>query len=168
MEGAKEVPQQAHSRVPYGARYPLLNRDLLNDIVRLAPGCKRIIVDPGYLESLHRPNVTLSYDGIKDIVPQGVRLESGEIVQLDVLILGTGFSLVRHSWPHRRFPVMLTFSSCHLAWRSLAPEVFGFLTIGIQRMDPKPIMESRCRTFPTFSCFLVCPQYWSAVPMRQI
>lgn len=150
------------------ARYLLFNKDLLNHIVRLAPGCKRIIVDPGYLESLHRPNVTLSYDGIKNVVPQGVRLETGEIVQLDVLILGTGFSLVRHSRPHRRFPVMLTFNSCHLAWRSLAPEVFGFLTIGSQRMVPKPIMESRCRTFPTFSCFSVCPQYWSAVPMSQI
>ena len=41
--------------------------------------------------------MTLSYDAIKNIVPEGVRLESGEIVQLDVLILGTGFSLVRHS-----------------------------------------------------------------------
>jgi hypothetical protein len=149
-------------------RYLLFNKDLLNQIVRLAPGCKRIIVDPGYLESLHRPNVTLSYDGIKNVVPEGVRLETGEIVQLDVLILGTGFSLVRHSWLHRRFPVMLTFNSYHLAWRSLAPEVFGFLTIGSQRMVPKPIMESRCRTFPTFSCFSVCPQHWSAVPMSQI
>jgi len=63
-------------------------------IPEFPPGCKRIIVDPGYLESLHRPNVTLSYDAIKDIVPEGVRLETGEIVQLDVLILGTGFSLL--------------------------------------------------------------------------
>jgi hypothetical protein len=54
---------------------------------------------------------------------------------------------------------MMTSNSCHLAWRSLAPEVFGFLTIGIQRMVPKPIMESRCRTFPTFSCFSVSLQY---------
>lgn len=35
-------------------------------------------------------------------------------------------------------------------------------------MVPKPIMEWRCRIFPTFSCFSVCPQYWSAVPMRDI
>lgn len=55
---------------------------------------------------------------------------------------------------------MLTFNSCHLAWRSLELEVFGFLTIGSQRMAPKPIMESQCRTFPTFSCFSVCPRYW--------
>src|SRR6266849_1177370 len=96
----------------------LFNKDLLNHIVRLAPGCKRIILDPGYLESLHRPNVTLSYDAIKDIVPEGVRLETGEVVQLDVLILGTGFSLVRHTsyenGPTEQFPVMLTFNSYHL------------------------------------------------------
>ena len=95
-----KAPERYHSRlIPQfrtAACYVLFNEDLLNHIVRLAPGCKRIIVDPGYLESLHRPNVTLSYDAIKDIVPEGVRLETGEIVQLDVLILGTGFSLVRH------------------------------------------------------------------------
>jgi cation diffusion facilitator CzcD-associated flavoprotein CzcO len=74
----------------------LFHKDLLNHVFRVAPGCKRIILDPGYLESLHRPNMTLSYDTITRIVPEGVQLENGEVVQLDVLILGTGFSLVRH------------------------------------------------------------------------
>jgi cation diffusion facilitator CzcD-associated flavoprotein CzcO len=101
-----KAPKRYHSKlIPEfrtAARYLLFNKDLLNHIVRLAPGCKRVIVDPGYLESLHRPNVTLSYDAIKDIVPEGVRLETGEIVQLDVLILGTGFSLVRHWSYHMR------------------------------------------------------------------
>ena len=52
-------------------------------------------MDPGYLESLHRPNVTLTFDEIDRFVPQGVQLKTGDIVALDVLILGTGFSLVR-------------------------------------------------------------------------
>jgi cation diffusion facilitator CzcD-associated flavoprotein CzcO len=60
-----------------------------------APGCKRIIVDPDYLDSLHRPNVTLTFDEIERIVPEGVQLKNGDIVLLDVLIFGTGFSLVR-------------------------------------------------------------------------
>jgi len=51
-------------------------------------------VDPGYLESLHRPNVTLTFDEIDRFVPQGVQLKTGDIVALDVLILGTGFSLL--------------------------------------------------------------------------
>ena len=96
-----KAPKKYHSKIipefRTASRHLLFDKDLLNCIVRLAPGCKRIIVDPGYLESLHRPNVTLSFDGIKNIVPQGVQLETGEIVQVDVLILGTGFSLVRHS-----------------------------------------------------------------------
>ena len=125
-------------------------------------GCKRIIVDPGYLECLHRPNVTLSWGAIKRIVPQGLELETGEIVSLDVLILGTGFSLVRHplneNRGHRQFP--LVFNSCLLAWKSLELKAFGFPTIGSPRVAPKPIMDSRCHTFPTTSCFLVCPQYW--------
>src|ERR1700733_7614306 len=60
----------------------------------VAPGCKRLIVDPGYLKSLHRPNVTLTFDAIERVVPRGVQLKTGEIVPLDVLIFGTGFSLV--------------------------------------------------------------------------
>src|SRR5258708_3432262 len=35
------------------------------------------------------------------------------------------------------------------------------MTIGSQKVVPKPIMESRCRTFPTISCFLVSPPYRS-------
>lgn len=62
---------------------------------------------------------------------------------------------------------MLTFNSCHLAWKSLAPEVLGFLIIGGQRVVPKPIMESLCRTFPTISCFWVCPQYWRYHPSNR-
>ncbi|KAF5381017.1 hypothetical protein D9615_004056 [Tricholomella constricta] len=58
-----------------------------------APGCKRIIVDPGYLEALNRPNVTLSWESIKGVVEDGVELKSGEIVPLDVIIFGTGYSL---------------------------------------------------------------------------
>ncbi|KAH9998112.1 hypothetical protein BJV74DRAFT_877223 [Russula compacta] len=63
-------------------------------IPQFPSGCKRIIVDPGYLESLHRPNVTLSYDAIERIVPQGVQFKTGEVIPLDVLIFATGFSLL--------------------------------------------------------------------------
>ncbi|KAG6814511.1 hypothetical protein H0H92_000036 [Tricholoma furcatifolium] len=60
-----------------------------------APGCKRIILDPGYLESLHRPNVSLSWEEIKGFVAEGIELKSGKVVPLDVVIFGTGFSLGR-------------------------------------------------------------------------
>lgn len=67
--------------------------DLVNLIPDYAPGCKRIIVDPGYLESLNRPNVSLKWDAIETIVEDGIELKTGEIVPLDVIIFGTGYSL---------------------------------------------------------------------------
>ncbi|THU87244.1 FAD/NAD(P)-binding domain-containing protein [Dendrothele bispora CBS 962.96] len=57
------------------------------------PGCKRILVDPGYLQCLHRPNVTLKWDTIESVVEDGIKLKTGETVPLDVIIFGTGFSL---------------------------------------------------------------------------
>ncbi len=59
-----------------------------------APGCKRIIVDPGYLSSLNRKNVTLRWDAIDSVVEDGLLLKSGEVVPLDVIIFGTGYSVV--------------------------------------------------------------------------
>ncbi|KAF8637351.1 hypothetical protein AX17_002850 [Amanita inopinata Kibby_2008] len=58
-----------------------------------SPGCKRIIVDPGYLACLHRPNVSLQWEGIDCIVKKGIKLKTGQVVPLDVIIFGTGYSL---------------------------------------------------------------------------
>ncbi|XP_006457965.1 hypothetical protein AGABI2DRAFT_64702 [Agaricus bisporus var. bisporus H97] len=63
-----------------------------------SPGCKRIIVDPDYLKSLHRPNVSLSWDGIEEIVEEGIKLKTGEVVALDIIIFGTGYSLEPKGW----------------------------------------------------------------------
>jgi len=62
-------------------------------IYLLAPGCKRILVDPDYLKALHRPNLSLKWDAIDSIVENGIKLKTGEIVPLDVIIFGTGYSL---------------------------------------------------------------------------
>ena len=74
-DGTGEVPRQAAPSVPYGHPIYYSSSPRLN-IVHTAPGCKRIIVDPGYLESLHRPNVTLNFDTIERIVPRGVQLKN--------------------------------------------------------------------------------------------
>ncbi|KIL69905.1 hypothetical protein M378DRAFT_69093, partial [Amanita muscaria Koide BX008] len=55
-------------------------------------GCKRIIVDHGYLKSLHQPNVTLRWDEIDSVVEEGIKLKTDEVVPLDVIIFGTGYS----------------------------------------------------------------------------
>lgn len=62
--------------------------------LQLAPGCKRIIADPQYLKSLNRPNVSLKWDAIEAIVEDGIKLKTGAFVPLDVIIFGTGYSLV--------------------------------------------------------------------------
>jgi cation diffusion facilitator CzcD-associated flavoprotein CzcO len=58
-------------------------------------------VDPDYLESLNRPNVSLSWDGIESIVENGIKLKTGEVVPLDVIIFGTGYSVVRVLFFHQ-------------------------------------------------------------------
>ncbi|PBK78312.1 FAD/NAD(P)-binding domain-containing protein [Armillaria solidipes] len=60
---------------------------------KYSPGCKRIIVDSNYLTCLKQPNVSLNWDAIDSVVEEGVRLKNGEVIPLDVLIFGTGYSL---------------------------------------------------------------------------
>ncbi|KAI0148121.1 FAD/NAD(P)-binding domain-containing protein [Hypoxylon sp. NC0597] len=54
-------------------------------------GCRRITPAPGYLEALRAPNTEVITDGIAEVVPEGIRLESGEIIKLDAIICATGF-----------------------------------------------------------------------------
>lgn len=54
-------------------------------------------MDPGYLGALCRPNVSLRWEAIEGIVEDGIRLKSGDVVSLDVIIFGTGYSLVGYS-----------------------------------------------------------------------
>ena len=60
----------------------------------LAPGCRRIIIDPGYYKSLHQPNVILNWDGISEAVPEGLVTKKGETIPLDVIVFATGFYVV--------------------------------------------------------------------------
>ncbi|KAI0842840.1 FAD/NAD(P)-binding domain-containing protein [Hypoxylon sp. FL0890] len=54
-------------------------------------GCRRITPAPGYLEALRAPNTEVITEGIAGIVPEGIQLESGEIIKLDAIICATGF-----------------------------------------------------------------------------
>ncbi|EFI28346.1 monooxygenase [Coprinopsis cinerea okayama7 len=57
------------------------------------PGCRRIIIDPDYLSCLHRPNVTLRWDAVESLIEEGIKLKSDEVVPLDIVIFGTGYSV---------------------------------------------------------------------------
>jgi len=54
-------------------------------------GCKRTLFDIDYLDSLHRPNVSVCFDGIKEVVEDGIITKKDEKLPLDVIILATGF-----------------------------------------------------------------------------
>ncbi|KAK7054753.1 hypothetical protein VNI00_003216 [Paramarasmius palmivorus] len=69
-------------------------KDKVEELVPKYPvGCKRIIIDPDYLTALGRPNVELTWSPIECVAPDGLKLRSGEVVPLDVIIFGTGYSI---------------------------------------------------------------------------
>ena len=66
---------------------------LAKSIPPYAPGGKRMLVDNGvWATALKRDNVDLVTDAISAIEPGGVRLASGRLVAVDVIIYATGFS----------------------------------------------------------------------------
>lgn len=67
--------------------------DLLAKVIpAYPPGAKRMLRDNGvWLGALKRPNVDLVTEPVAAIVPEGVRLADGRVVEADVLIYGTGF-----------------------------------------------------------------------------
>ncbi|KZT18801.1 FAD/NAD-binding domain-containing protein [Neolentinus lepideus HHB14362 ss-1] len=56
-------------------------------------GCKRYIVDVGYLDSLHRDNVEVNWNGFREFYNDGVVTGSGEHVPVDAVIFATGFKV---------------------------------------------------------------------------
>ncbi|KEF52330.1 cyclohexanone monooxygenase [Exophiala aquamarina CBS 119918] len=58
---------------------------------------RRPLCDSGYYEQFNRPNVKLvdlKETSISQVVPQGVKLENGEVHELDLLVFATGFDAV--------------------------------------------------------------------------
>lgn len=64
-------------------------------------GCKRRVMDPGYLDALHRSNVDLCSEKIAAIDETGVQLANGEHVDADVIIYATGFQTQEYLAPMR-------------------------------------------------------------------
>ena len=54
-------------------------------------GCERRVLDPGYLDALHRDNVELCSDMISRIDESGVQLADERHVDADAIVCATGF-----------------------------------------------------------------------------
>jgi len=56
-------------------------------------GCRRPTPGNGFLEALGKPNVKVATDAISEIVPEGVKLSTGEVIKIDTFICATGFDI---------------------------------------------------------------------------
>jgi cation diffusion facilitator CzcD-associated flavoprotein CzcO len=60
------------------------------------PGCKRLILSNRFYPTLERDHVSLVTEGIDHVDPRGVVTRDGQLHELDVLVLATGFR--PHEW----------------------------------------------------------------------
>ncbi|MGI9431266.1 MAG: flavin-containing monooxygenase [Myxococcota bacterium] len=67
---------------------PELRRKLTPDY---EPGCKRLILSTSFYPTLAKPHVSLVTDAIERVEPGGVVTCDGQLHELDVLVLATGF-----------------------------------------------------------------------------
>ena len=62
---------------------------------RLTPdyefGCKRVVITSKFYEAIQRPNARLVTEGIEGIEPAGIRTQDGELHELDLIVMATGF-----------------------------------------------------------------------------
>ena len=54
-------------------------------------GCKRLIFSSDFYDAIQNPNANLITSGIERIEPTGVRTQDGQLHELDVLVVATGF-----------------------------------------------------------------------------
>ncbi len=61
--------------------------------------CKRLVISEDFYQAIQKPNARLVVDAIEQIEPEGVRTRNGQLHELDVLVLATGFQVDRFMRP---------------------------------------------------------------------
>lgn len=87
-EGAKGIAEACLMNLEQGVTDPALREKLRPDH---KPLCKRLIFSPDYYQAIQHPDSRLVTEGIERIEPQGIRTRDGELHELDVIVLATGF-----------------------------------------------------------------------------
>jgi cation diffusion facilitator CzcD-associated flavoprotein CzcO len=72
-------------------------RELLRPTYRAA--CKRLIMSEDFYDAIQRPNAKLVTESIDQVEKSGVRTADGQLHELDVLVLATGFRVDRFMRP---------------------------------------------------------------------
>jgi cation diffusion facilitator CzcD-associated flavoprotein CzcO len=62
-------------------------------IPKFPVGCRRLTPAVGYLSSLTKENVRVVTDKIVKVVPNGIQISTGEVIEIDVLVCATGFDV---------------------------------------------------------------------------
>jgi cation diffusion facilitator CzcD-associated flavoprotein CzcO len=92
----KAIEETCRANLESSVTDPVL-REKLRPSYRAA--CKRLIISPDFYHAIQKPNAELITDGIERIEPRGVRTRDGRLVELDVLVLATGFRADRFVRP---------------------------------------------------------------------
>ncbi|XWW96216.1 hypothetical protein V2A60_004189 [Cordyceps javanica] len=69
------------------------SRLLKHMIPTFSVGCRRPTPGNGYLEALGMPNVRVVTDSITEIVPEGIKLATGELIDVEIIVCATGFDM---------------------------------------------------------------------------
>jgi cation diffusion facilitator CzcD-associated flavoprotein CzcO len=82
------IEQACLDNLEHNVHDPVL-RERLRPDYRAA--CKRLIISPDFYAAIQQPNADLVTDAIECVEPGGVRTADGNLHELDVLVLATGF-----------------------------------------------------------------------------
>ncbi len=83
-------------------------------------GCRRMTPGHGYLQALTKPNVEVRRSEIKRFVPEGIELESGEVLKVDAIVCATGFNT--SFCP--RFPIIGREGNLQDRWKKETPKAY--------------------------------------------
>lgn len=84
----QEIEELCKRNLEEGVRDPQL-RETLRPNYHAA--CKRLIYSWNYYDAAQHPKVVIETSAIERIEPAGVRMKNGELYELDVIVLATGF-----------------------------------------------------------------------------
>jgi len=83
-------------------------------------GCRRMTPGHAYMQAITKPNVEIRATGMKRFVPEGIELDSGEVLKVDAIVCATGFET--SFCP--RFPIIGREGNLQDQWRKETPKAY--------------------------------------------
>ncbi|KAK3310501.1 uncharacterized protein B0T15DRAFT_507172 [Chaetomium strumarium] len=124
-----QSPVQAFARAKVTEYMTLMlggNEKLCKALIPDFPlGYKRMTPGHGYLQALTKPNVEVRKSEIKRFVPEGIELDSGEILEVDAIVCATGFDT--SFCP--RFPIVGREGNLQERWKEETPKAYMSLAV---------------------------------------